>query len=74
MSKPGEINLGLEPIGTFNQMNLRAPQATQNWLVDPSDRICGLRRTAFWLSFALVLVVIAASIAGGLAGGLHKAE
>jgi hypothetical protein len=37
-------------------------------------RICGLRRTTFWLAFALAFVILAGALGGGLAGGLKKSD
>jgi hypothetical protein len=67
-----KIEAGLEPIDNLTQPYRGAPQVQSNAPVSPSSRILGLRRTTFWLSFALILFVLAASIAGGLGGGLHK--
>ncbi len=36
----------------------------------PVARICGLRRSAFWVLIVLVIVIIAAAVAGGVGGGL----
>ncbi|KAL7911599.1 hypothetical protein GGI35DRAFT_294339 [Trichoderma velutinum] len=33
-------------------------------------RICGLRRTTFWLSIVLVVVIIAAAVGGGVGGSI----
>ena len=35
-----------------------------------SRRISGIRKTTFWLSFALVLAVLVAAVLGGVLGGL----
>jgi hypothetical protein len=36
----------------------------------PRDRICGLRKTTFWLSLILAIVVIGAAVGGGVGGSL----
>jgi hypothetical protein len=43
---------------------LREPPAS------PRDRICGLRKTAFWLSLILAIAVIGAAVGGGVGGSL----
>lgn len=36
----------------------------------PGKRIMGLRKTTFWLLFALLVVVILAAVGGGVGGSL----
>jgi hypothetical protein len=36
----------------------------------PVARICGLRRSAFWVLVVLAMVIVAAAVAGGVGGGL----
>lgn len=66
-----DLETGSQQFG--KERDATAPVNTPGQVLSEKDkghRICGLRRVTFWLSLALVLVIIVAAVGGGVGGTL----
>ncbi len=60
---------------TYDHDGSKSPPYPNNELTaKPSHRICGLSSHLFWITLAIVLVVLGGAIGGGVGGGLSAAH